>query len=182
WVWFAGGGLFSIICLAWLTPLVNENWLHGSVYGFGFIDRAEVSELAASLRNASAPDEEVIAPSFACFEANRRELIRYPETYGVYRQAFYEFQRDGFFKARAHLGRTDFFELIEKTEQYWMNDIRLAVADGSVNAIILDSPIQLLPIVSLTPDFLIDHGFRPTTRTEHFIVWTRPRKTPPPSS
>ncbi len=46
------------------------------------------------------PDDDVIAPSFICFEANRRELIRYPETYGVYREAKAEYDRDGFFAAR----------------------------------------------------------------------------------
>ena len=45
------------------------------------------------LRSATKPDDEVIAPSFIAFEANRRELIRFPETYGVYREARAEYDR-----------------------------------------------------------------------------------------
>ena len=86
WQFLAGGAALILISLAWIAPLVNENWLHGSVYGFGFVPRAEISQIATALRAASKPDDDVIAPSFICFEANRRELIRYPETYGVYRE------------------------------------------------------------------------------------------------
>jgi len=82
-----GGAALILISLIWIAPIINENWLHGAIYGFGFVPRAEISQLADALRAASKPDDEVIAPSFLCFEANRRELIRYPETYGVYREA-----------------------------------------------------------------------------------------------
>ncbi|MDO8434684.1 MAG: glycosyltransferase family 39 protein, partial [Candidatus Binatus sp.] len=100
WIALGGGASLIIVCLAWATPLINQNWLHGSVYGFGFIPKAEISELAAAIRKFSSPGDDVIAPSFLCFEANRRELIRFPETYGVYREARDEFHRDGFFAAR----------------------------------------------------------------------------------
>ena len=94
-----------------ISPIINESWLHGAVYGFGFVPRAEISQVADALRAASKPDDQVIAPSFICFEANRRELIRYPETYGVYREAKAEYERDGFFAARRRMGTADFFQL-----------------------------------------------------------------------
>ena len=101
WQFAAGGVALLAICLLWLSPIINENWLHGAVYGFGFVPRSEIPQLADALRAASKPDDDVIAPSFICFEANRRELIRYPETYGVYREAKAEYERDGFFAALA---------------------------------------------------------------------------------
>jgi hypothetical protein len=78
WQRLAAGVALIAIFLFWLAPLVNENWLHGSVYGFGFVPRAEVSQLSDALRLASKPDEDVVAPSFICFAAGRKELIRYP--------------------------------------------------------------------------------------------------------
>ncbi len=173
WRRLAAGIALIAIFLFWLAPLRNENWLHGSVYGFGFVPRAEISQLADALRVASKPDEDVVAPSFICFEAGRKELIRYPETYGVYREAKAEFDRDGFLAARRHLGKVDFFQLIVDTRHFWTEQIRDAIASGKVSAVISDSPIQLLPLVLIPDDFLTQNGFRPTLVTEHFALWTR---------
>ncbi len=173
WARIAAGAAVIIVMLGWLTPLINQNWLHGSVYGFGFVPRDEVSAIAAALDNASAPGEDVVAPSFICFEANRRELIRYPETYGVYREARDEYERGGFSRAREHLGRADFFALIEQTAHFWMDPIRDAIRTGRVRAVIADSPVQLLPLVMVGPGFLAESGYRPALRTEHFTLWVR---------
>ncbi len=118
----------------------------------------------------------MIAPSFVCFEAGRRELIRYPETYGVYREAKAEYDADGFFAARSRLGSADFFQLISDTRHYWTDQMRDAIASGKVSAVISDSPIQLLPLVLVPDDFLAANGFRPTLTTDHFTLWTRTPK------
>jgi len=173
WQRLAAGGALIVISLLWITPLVNENWLHGSVYGFGFVPRAEIAQLADALRNSSKPDDDVIAPSFVCFAAGRRELIRYPETYGVYREARVEFDRDGFFAARRNLGKMDFFQLITDTRHFWTEQMRAAIGSGKVSAVISDSPIQLLPLVLVPDDYLTQNGFRPVLTTEHFTLWTR---------
>jgi hypothetical protein len=173
WQRLAAGVALIAIFLLWLTPLVNENWLHGSVYGFGFVPRAEISQLADALRMASKPDDDVVAPSFVCFAAGRKELIRYPETYGVYREAKAEFDRDGFFAARRKLGVVDFYQLITDTRHFWTEQIRDAIASGKVSAVISDSPIQLLPLVLVPDQFLKQNGFRAVLVTEHFALWTR---------
>ena len=183
WNLLAGGAALIVISLIWIAPLINENWLHGAVYGFGFVPRAEISQLADALRAASKPDDDVIAPSFVCFEAGRRELIRYPETYGVYREAKAEYDRDGFFAARRRLGAADFFQLIDDTRHFWTEQMRDAIASGKVSAVISDSPIQLLPLVLVPEDFLTSNGFRPTLTTDHFTLWTRtPAPSTPPTS
>jgi Dolichyl-phosphate-mannose-protein mannosyltransferase len=179
WNLLAGGAALIVISLVWIAPLINENWLHGAVYGFGFVPRAEISQLADALRAASKPDDDVIAPSFVCFEAGRRELIRYPETYGVYREAKVEYDRDGFFAARRRLGAADFFQLISDTRHFWTEQMRDAIASGKVSAVISDSPIQLLPLVLVPEDFLTSNGFRSTLTTDHFTLWTR---TPAPAA
>jgi len=178
WQLLAGGAALIAICLLWISPIINENWLHGAVYGFGFVPRAEISRLADALRDASQPGEEVIAPSFICFEANRRELVRYPETYGVYREAKAEYQRDGFFAARRRMGSADFFQLISDTRHYWTDQMRDAIAAGKVSAVISDSPLQLLPLVLVPEDFLTSNGFRPSLTTDHFVLWTRTSPAP----
>lgn len=173
WKLLAGGAALIAIFLIWITPIVNENWLHGAVYGFGFVPRAEISQLADGLRAASKPGEDVIAPSFVCFEAGRRELIRYPETYGVYREAKAEYDRDGFFAARRRLGAADFFELISDTRHFWTEQMRDAIASGKVSAVISDSPIQLLPLVLVPEGFLSSNGYRVVLTTDHFRLWSR---------
>jgi hypothetical protein len=179
WPLLAGGTALILIFLIWNAPIINENWLHGSVYGFGFVPRTEISKVADALRAASKLTDDVIAPSFICFEANRRELIRYPETYGVYREAKAEYDRDGFFAARNRMGTSDFFQLISDTRHYWTDEMRAAIASGKVSAVISDSQIQLLPLVLVPEDFLTSNGFRPTLITDHFTLWTR---TPAPTS
>jgi hypothetical protein len=184
WQRLAAGIALIAIFLFWLAPLVNENWLHGSVYGFGFVPRAEIAQLSDALRLASKPDEDVVAPSFISFAAGRQELIRYPETYGVYREAKAEFDRDGFFAARRKLSKADFFQLIIETRHFWTEQIRDAIASGKVSAVISDSPVQLLPLVLVPDDFLTQNGFRPALVTEHFALWTRggqPKQGPAPA-
>jgi len=171
--WVIGGGLLIAICLFWLTPIQNENWLHGSAYGFGFIPREEIDRLGDAVRKASGPDDDVIAPSFVCFQANRRELIRFPETYGVYREGLAALQSEGFAAARQQLGRADFFHLIESTMHYWTDEMKAAIESGKVNVVVNDSPVQLLPLVLVPDELLVKNGFQPVTETEHFIVWQR---------
>jgi hypothetical protein len=179
WKLLGTGAALIAISLIWIAPLINENWLHGAVYGFGFVPRAEISKVADALRAASKPGDDVIAPSFICFEAGRRELVRYPETYGVYREAKAEYDRDGFFAARRHLGTADFFQLISDSRHFWTDQMRDAIASGKVSAVISDAPIQLLPLVLVPEDFLTSNGFRPVLATDHFTLWTR---TPPPAT
>ncbi|HVN29157.1 MAG TPA: hypothetical protein VMT64_11750, partial [Candidatus Binataceae bacterium] len=171
---------FIVISLLWISPLENENWMQGSVYGFGFVPREEISRIGAALRDASRPDEEVLAPAFICFQANRRELIRFPEEYGVLREAEAEFAQDGFLAARAHLGSENFFQLIGETAHFWRDPIIESMQNGKLNAIVPDSPIQLLPLVTPTlfqppdyPQMLLDNGFKPAAQTEQFILWKR---------
>jgi len=173
WPMLAGAAAMLALSLIWIAPLVNENWLHDAVYGFGFVPRAEISQLADALRAASKPGDDVIAPAFVCFEAGRRELIRFPETYGVYREAKAEYDRDGFFAARRRLGEADFFQLISDTRHFWTAEMRDAIAAGKVSAVINDSPIQLLPLVLVPEDFLSSNGFRPVLTTDHFTLWSR---------
>lgn len=178
WAWAVGGGLTVVVCLFTISPLINENWLRNSVYGFGMMPRDELGVLARSVREKSGPQQAVIAPSFICFEAGRRELVRYPETYGVYREARRRFDREGLRAARERLGNADFFALIAGTAHFWSDEIKRAVIDGSVNVVIADSPLQLLPLVrpplaAVDAQFLIQQGFRPELRTEHFVVWRR---------
>jgi dolichyl-phosphate-mannose-protein mannosyltransferase len=173
WITAVAGGALLVVGLTWATPLVNQNWLHGAVYGFGFVPKAEIAQLAAAIRNFSAPGDDVIAPSFLSFEANRRELIRFPETYGVYREARDEYARDGFFAARRHLGNANFFDLIGETSHFWTDQMRAAIAAGKVPVVINDSPIQLLPLVSIPDEFLTANGYQPVLETDHFRVWAR---------
>jgi hypothetical protein len=181
WMRIAACAAFIIISLIWIAPLENENWAQGSVYGFGFVPRDEVSRIGAALHDASRPDEDVMAPAFICFQANRRELIRFPETYGVWREAELEIERDGFAKARAHLGDENFFRLIIDTAHFWRDPLLKSIQDGTLNAIVPDSAIQLLPLVAppiiLSDDFpelLVDNGFKPVAQTDHFVLWKRP--------
>src|SRR5260370_20360120 len=171
WRRILSGAALIAIFVFWLTPLKNENWLHVRVYGFGVVPRAEISQLADALRIASKPDDDVIAPSLVCFEAERKELIRYPETYGVYREAKAEFERDGFFAARRHMGEIDFTRLIVDTRHFWTQQIRDAIVSGKVPAVICDSPVQLFPFVFIPDEFLAQNGYRPVLTTENFSLW-----------
>ena len=171
WIWTIGGGLFTLICLLIFTPLINENWLRDSVYGFGFVPREEISRIAATVHRATTPSDVVIAPSFICFEANRPQLIRYPELYGAYREAKAMYQRYGFRTARERLGSANFFSLITDTAHYWTDPITDAVAKRRVRVVVSDSPIQLLPLVLVQPELLVNSGYRPILHTQHYTVW-----------
>jgi hypothetical protein len=165
---------FTTACLAWVTPLANEAALRGSIYGFGFIPRRELSELASALAEAAPPDEEVVAPSFIAFEANRLPAVRYPENLGVMTTGDELRRSIGFWPARERVGRKSFFDLINETSDVWNRQVARAIAPGGpVNAVIADAPIQLLPLVNATPAALSARGFHLAAHTEHFAVWVR---------
>jgi hypothetical protein len=170
----AAGAAVIATFLLWVTPLSNENWERGSVYGFGFVPRDELSTLANALRAATSDREEVIAPSFICFEANRLQLVRYPENYAVMREAEASYRAEGFEAARARLGQEDFFDLITRTSHIWNERIVSGLAvGGPVNAVIVDSPIQLLPLVNASDEALAGRQFRPALQTAHYTLWIR---------
>ena len=174
WLRTAAAAAIALACLVWITPLGNEASLRGSVYGFGFVPRREVSELAAALRAATGRDEPVIAPSFIAFEANRLQAIRYPESRGVMQTGEDLRQSAGFAAARERFGSRNFFDLINDTSDVWNREVVRAIAPGGrVNAMIPDSDIQLLPLVDASPAALSDRGFRLALRTAHFTLWLR---------
>lgn len=172
--WKAPVAAAAIAAGLWVAPFNGENASRGSVYGLGFLPRREVRELADRLRAATRPAEEVVAPSFIAFEAQRLQRMRFPENYGVIREGEQRVLRDGFFDARATFGRRNFFDLINETSAYWNDQFIAATAPGgAVNAVILDSPIQFLPLVNATDDALTQSGFHAEMRTAHYTLWLR---------
>ena len=164
-------------CLLWITPLQNENWFRGSVYGFGFVPRDELRLLSDGLQRATPADAVVVAPMFISFEANRVGLLRYPENYGVVRDGEALVRTRGFAMARQELGQADFFQMINSTTEYWVDVLTSAITPGGpVNAVILDSPLQLLPLVDASPEALAQRGFQPALTTTHYRLWTRARE------
>jgi len=175
WRSFAVGIAVVTASLIWVAPLRNENAERSSVYGFGFVRRRELAELASALAAACRPDEEVIAPSFIAFEANRLPHVRYPENLGVMRATEADYLAHGFLATRERYGTRSFFEVIDATSALWNTLVISGIAPGGpVNCVILDSSIQFIPLVYATPEALSDRGFRVRLRTEHYELWMRP--------
>ncbi len=174
WPQLAAGAAVGAACLIWLTPFDNEAALRGAIYGFGFVSRAELSQLATALEEATGPNDEVIAPSFIAFEAGRLQAVRYPENLGVMTAGDDLRRSIGFRQAREHFGTKSFFDLINETSDIWNQKVIRAIAPGGpVNAMIPDSPIQLLPLVNATPVALSARGFHVAVHTQHFALWLR---------
>jgi hypothetical protein len=166
--------VFAALCLAWLTPLDNEASLRGSTYGFGFVPRRELADLATALRASTSDREEVIAPSFIAFEANRLQAVRYPENYGVMKAGEELVRLSGFRATRERFGSKSFFDLINETSQIWNDEVVRSIAPGGrVDAFVPDSPIQLMPLVNASPPALSARGFQKSLQTEHFALWLR---------
>jgi hypothetical protein len=166
---------FTVVCVTTVTPLKGENASRDSVYGFGFVPRAEVAQLASALSRATAADEEVVAPSFIAFAANRIPRLRFPENYGVIREGERRYRAQGFWSAREDFGQRNFFDLINETSMYWNGQfINATAAGGPVNAVILDSDIQFIPLVNATDAALTERAFSPVLRTAHYTLWLRP--------
>jgi hypothetical protein len=174
WIGTAARIAIAAGCLLWITPIANESTLRGSVYGFGFVPRRELSAVAVGLRDGTGPADEVIAPSFIAFEANRLQAIRYPENYGVMKAGDELRRTAGFQVARERFGTRSFFDLINETSDIWNQEVIRAIAPGGrVHAVIPDSTIQLLPLVDASPAALSERGFNLALQTEHFTLWLR---------
>jgi hypothetical protein len=157
--------------LAGPTPLVNENWERDSVYGFGFVPRGEIAELAAALRAAEPRDALVAAPAFLCVEAGRRPLLRFPETQGVARDLALRAARDGWWRTWRDTRGADFFERIGGTARHWLEPLYAGLASRSLAAFVPDSPLLLQALVGPPPERLRSLGYRPALRSQHFTLW-----------
>src|SRR5262249_3015351 len=176
WLRTAAGAAVVVVCLLWITPLDNESALRGSVYGFGFVARRELAQVASAVGEATEAGDEVSAPSFIAFEACRLQAVRYPENIGVMKAGDALRQSVGFREARERFGAKSFFDLINETSDIWNQEVIRALAPGGrVNAMIPDSPIQLLPLVNASPAALSERGFHVAQQTEHFTLWLRHR-------
>ena len=67
--------------------------------------RDEVSRIGSRCMMRAVQTRMSSRPRSSAFRPIGARLIRFPETYGVLREAELEYDRDGFAQARAHLGQ-----------------------------------------------------------------------------
>jgi hypothetical protein len=165
--------------LLFVSPIRNLNWEagDGSPFGFGYRDRREIETAASYVRNHSAPDDAVATPPIVALEANRREVVPYPEIAGEIQAIADAVRREGYVKALGDptLGRGTFWESVEESGRLIAPRLADAIRRREPAIVINDSPDDLMPVqfVDIPPEDLKAAGYALESVTPHYEIWLR---------
>jgi len=172
------GGLAGLLLL-FVSPLRNLNWQagDGSRYGFGYRDRSEIEGTALYVRAHSQSSDVVATPPIIAFQANRRELIPYPEIAGVVERMTASVRERGYIATLGDAGLRygSFWDSVEASRVRVAARIATAVEQRVPAVIIDDTDDDLMParFVDLTADRLRANGYRLESVSTHYEVWLR---------
>ncbi|HVB39052.1 MAG TPA: glycosyltransferase family 39 protein [Vicinamibacterales bacterium] len=167
----------AIGLLVFVTPIRHEGWGPGasSAYGFGYRDRREIDRVAAFVRAHTRPDETVAVPPIIAFQANRPELVVYPELAGTMIQLQREVAAHGWVQTwrQSNIGRQMFWDEVAASRDAWLPMLADAIQRHTVGAVINFSPDDLFPVplIDVPDDTLRHFGYAPDLTTTHYEVW-----------
>lgn len=167
----------AAVLLMFVTPLRHANWGPGaaSAYGFGYRDRAEIDRAASFVRTHTSPGEPVAMPPILAFQANRPELVVYPELAGTIMTLEREVKEKGILNAlrTTEVGQAMFWDEVNASREVWLPTLATAITHRQVGAVINFSPADLFPVPLIdVPDApLRASGYSPALVTEHYVVW-----------
>jgi hypothetical protein len=167
----------AALLLVFVAPIRHASWGPGtaSAYGFGYRDRAEIDRVASFVRAHTTPGEPVATPPILAFQANRPELVVYPELAGTIMTLEREVAAKGIVGAlrTTDVGQAMFWDEVSASRDVWLPTLAAAVAQQRVGAVINFSPADLFPVPLIdVPDApLRAAGYSPRMVTEHYVVW-----------
>jgi hypothetical protein len=168
----------AVLLFVIVVPLPHANWGPGagSGFGFGYRDRAEIDRVAAYVRSKTAPGALVAMPPILAFQANRPELITYPELAGTMMTLGREVKAKGFATTlkTSEVGQRMFWDEVAASRDVWLPDLAEAIQARRLGAVINFSPADLFPVplIDVPDQALRAAGYVPGLVTEHYTVWT----------
>ncbi len=167
----------AVALLVFVTPIRHEGWGPGasSAYGFGYRDRSEIDRVAAFVRARTRPGELVAVPPIIAFQANRPEVVVYPELAGTMMQLEQEAAAHGWVQTwrQSAIGRRMFWDEVAASRDAWLPRLAGAIQRHTAGAVINFSPDDLFPIPLIdVPDATLrQYGYVPGLTTTHYEVW-----------
>jgi len=168
----------AIGLLAFVTPIDHPGWGPGawSGYGLGYRDRTEIDRIAAFIRARTTPAQRVAVPPIIAFEANRPELVVYPELAGTMMEIERDVTKRGVWWTlrRSGIGRDVFWNEVASSREVWQPRLLAAIRQHRIGAVVDSSPADLFPVPLIdVPDAALrEAGYAPTLTTQHYTVWT----------
>jgi hypothetical protein len=165
----------AVLLLAFVIPIRNLNWGVDSVHGFGYRDRREIAELAEVVRSHSAPSDPIAVPPIIAFEANRLELVTYPELAGMLRALEEETARVGYWPilmGRSRLRGQDFWDAVAESRRLWLPQLADAISSRRTPVVINSSPADLFPVplIDVPEETLQRYGYTRVHATANYAV------------
>jgi hypothetical protein len=167
----------AILLLVEVAPVRNLNWQagDGSVYGFGYRDRAELETMGLFVRTRAAANDLVATPPIIAFIANRREIVPYAELAGEMDEIAEIVRRDGYMAAvrNGGLRQRSFWDSVEASRDRMAPTLERALREHRIAVLIDDSPADLMPVplINLSAERLQDYGYQLESVSRHYEAW-----------
>ncbi|MDE3155398.1 MAG: glycosyltransferase family 39 protein [Acidobacteriota bacterium] len=173
----AVAAIVTLALLVFVTPVRHEGWGPGasSAYGFGYRDRSEIDQVAAFIRARTSPGERVAVPPILAFQANRPELVVYPELAGTMMQLQAQVTAQGWLRTwrQSDIGKKMFWDEVAASRDAWLPMLARAIEQHTVGAVVDFSPDDLFPVplIDVPAPTLRQYGYTPGLATTHYQVW-----------
>lgn len=172
--------LAAVALLTFAIPLQHPDWPNGlaNQLGFGYRERAEIARTAAYVRDRTAASDRVAMPPIIAFEANRLELVPYPELAGTMMEIEQQLENRGLVETVWHStlrGRL-FWDEVASSSERWLPALAGAIAEHRAAAVINFSEDDLFPVrlIDVPDQTLGRFGYEAGFSTEHYTVWIAP--------
>jgi len=155
--------LLPLILLKFICPIHNSNWVLNSKYGFGYIDRKEITEITRFIKFHTSKKDLLLIPQYINIINDRLEAT------GVIQWLKKELQRKKLKEILKSVKNKSFKQMIKETiKDGWMN-VNIKLIYHKIKFIIPDIvPGEKIPF---SKNYLLKIGYQPIYRTTHYVIW-----------
>lgn len=168
--------LSALAVMAWLLPIARNHQTGPLAYSYGFEgwQRQEIATMAAFVRAHSSPQQRLAVPPIIAFEADRDELVPFPEINGVLEELQRSVAQVGYVatlreRRSRHLS---FWEEVEASRSTWLPNATEAVRRGETPVVINTPAGSPVHYIGFSIFELVESNYVPSFHTEHLLAWT----------
>lgn len=156
--------------LLFTIPIKNSQWVKNSVYGLGYISRADISELGKYLREHTNKEDSLLIPQYVAGEINRKTIISGRiEAEGVLRWLEEQQKSNTLQEILNVSNEKNFIEMQALSAQAGWSHVLDLLQKKQVKYVVIDVvPGEKIPF---TFQHLWQFGYRPVKSFGEYLVW-----------
>lgn len=161
-----------IILILFFIPIKNLNWVFGSSYGFGYLLKKDISEVAKIVKENTTPDDLLILPSYLAVESQRRDMVSELKTLPILNWVEKKIKVNGLFFTLGSIRDIHFKEAVRIYQNECKIEAMPYILEGKIKMIVQDIFVEDKDF-SLSPTFLVENNYRLIFKNRIFMVFSR---------